>query len=84
MVNLFGWTEEVEEVEGVGELVRDPIGRKEMGNSAGVSRRWGVAPRTCPSFLVDFINLDFWLKSRWFDVGGGGRQLKLMVAVGNS
>jgi len=77
---LSGFTDSAEEeevqvevVEGVGELVRDPIGRKEIGCSAEVSSRYGVVPRTCPSFLVDLINLDFWLKSRWFNVGGGGR-----------
>ena len=38
-----------------------------------------MVPRTCPSFLVDLINLDLWLKSRKFDVGGGDRELEVMV-----
>ena len=64
MIDLIDSAEEVEEVEGVGELVRDPIGRNEIGCSEGVSSRYGVVPRTCPSFLVDLINRDFWFKSR--------------------
>jgi len=73
LIDLVDSAEDVEDVEGVGELVRGPIGSKEIGSSEGVSSRWGVVPRTCPSFLVDLINRDFWFKSRWFDVGGGGR-----------
>ena len=73
MIDLIDSAEEVEDVEGVGELARGPIGRRVIGSSMGVSSRKGVVPRTCPSFLVDLINRDFWLRSRQFDVGGGGR-----------
>jgi len=40
-----------------------------------------VVPRTCPSFLVDLIKRDFWLKSRWFEVGGGRSWLKPIVVA---
>ena len=67
MIDLIDSAEELEDaedVEGVGEAVRGPMGRRVIGSSEGVSSRYGVVPRTCPSFLVDLINLDFWLKSR--------------------
>lgn len=39
LTDLTDSAEEVELVEGVGELVRDSSGRNETGNSAGVSSR---------------------------------------------
>ena len=59
MIDLIDSAEEVEEVEGVGELARGPTGRRVIETSEGASSRYGVVPRTCPSFLVDLINLDF-------------------------
>ena len=39
LIDLIDSAEEVEDVEGVGELVRGPIERKVIGNSTGVSSR---------------------------------------------